>query len=459
MALLVIVPLTRFAACFLGLGLVLCPPGAGNEEIAISSLPPEELVIGLRAARLELMRGDRDEALRLLRELAETHPETLVPIMALWDYHRKYELPPDEVRRLRELLTRRLGDVTSPLPPGTLQYLVENPDAGEEEISLILDAARRRLAAEEIPDPQLLEAVGVLQARVGMFEEARAAFARAHELRPRSELLWRLFLLDRRLEHWEDAAVSLERLRGASDAAVVLRLAYVEVLAKLGRHEELANELAAMDFRRDPKVFGNPYTELLLRSAWDLRDAGKDKEAEGLFRQLIELEPDNRSARLAILYFYSSDEERRAHEEAVRLNREQEDDPTTLAQEGADLLAAGNAAGAFDLLERASRASPDSELIWFNLGLAATRLERWGVAEKSYARAAAINPSRVESVLQHGIALQKLERCKEAVTELERALDLDSALTQSHYYLYVCYTELGDQEAAGEHLRLYNDSR
>ena len=459
MASLVNIPLPRFAACLLGLSLVLCPSKANEESAATPSLPPEELVIGLRASRLELMRGNRDEGLRLLRELAETHPQSLVPVMALWDFHRRFELPPDEVRRLRELLTRRLGDATSPLPQGTVFYLVENPDAGEEEMSLILDAAMRRVDAIETPDPQLLEAIGVLQSRVGSFEEARASFARVQELQPREELLWRLYVLDRRLERWEDAASSLERLREAAGSSGLLRLAYVEVLAKLGRHQELGRELAAMDYRPYSGQLENPYTELMLRSAWDLRDAGKDEEAETLFRQLIEIEPENRSARLAIVYFYSSGEERRAHEEAVRRNREQEEDPNTLAQEGADLLAAGDAAGAFDLLERASRAIPESERVWFNLGLAATQLEKWSVAEQAYDRAAAINPSRAESVLQQGIALQKLERCKEAVTRLERALDLDSGLTRSHYYLYVCYTELGDQEAAVKQLRLYNDSR
>ena len=81
------------------------------------------------------------------------------------------------------------------------------------------------------------------------------------------------------------------------------------------------------------------------------------------------------------------------------------------------------------------------------------------MAEQAYARAATLNPSRAESVLQHGIALQKLERCEEAIAQLERALGIDAELTQTHYYLYACYTELGDQEAAIHHLRLYNDSR
>jgi tetratricopeptide (TPR) repeat protein len=443
----------------LGLGLVVCPTIADEEQPAVSPLPTEELVIRLRASRLELMRGNRAEGLRLLRELAEAYPQTLVPVMALWDFHARFELPPDEVQRLRELLTQRLGDPASPLPRGTILYLVENPDAGEEEMTLILDAAERRLDATEAPDPQLLEAIGVLQSRAGRIEQARASFAMAHELQPRKELLWRLYVLDRRMERWEDAAVSLEQMREAAGPAGLLRLAYVEVLAKLGRHEELATELAAMDHHPFSKQFGNPYAELLLRSAWDLRDAGKDVEAESLFRQLIEIEPNNRSARMAILYFYSSDEERRAHEEAVRLNREQEDDPTTLAQEGADLLAAGDPAGAIDLLERASRALPESELVWFNLGLAATQLEKWSVAELAYARAATLNPSRAESVLQHGIALQKLERCEEAVAPLERALGIDSELTQAHYYLYVCYLKLGEQEPAMRHLKLYNDSR
>ena len=49
--------------------------------------------------RLELMRGNRDDGLRLLRELAEAYPQTLVPVMALWDFRARYELPPHEVQR------------------------------------------------------------------------------------------------------------------------------------------------------------------------------------------------------------------------------------------------------------------------------------------------------------------------------------------------------------------------
>ena len=110
MGLLVKASLTRLAACMLVLGVVVCPTLADMEQTADSVLPPEEMVVELRASRLEEMRGDLDEGLRLLRELAEAYPQSLVPVMALWDFHSRHELPTDETLRLRDLLTRRLGD-------------------------------------------------------------------------------------------------------------------------------------------------------------------------------------------------------------------------------------------------------------------------------------------------------------------------------------------------------------
>jgi tetratricopeptide (TPR) repeat protein len=143
----------------------------------------------------------------------------------------------------------------------------------------------------------------------------------------------------------------------------------------------------------------------------------------------------------------------------VRQRREQESDPSALAQEGASLLAAGDAAGAAELLRRAATALPDSELVWFNLGLAAARLEEWSTAETAFARASEINPDRADSSLQRGIALQKLGKCEEAVAACRRALERDAGLTSAHYYLSICYSELGDAAAAAEHLRLYDASR
>jgi len=223
--------------------LVSAPASCDEGDDAPSGLPPEELVIMLREARIAGMSGDKARNLRILREATEAYPQSVVPIMALWDYHRRFELSEEEVAELRSLLTLRLSDLHSPLPPGTLNYLVYNADASEEELELVLDAARRRLSMMETDDPRFLEAVGVLQIRLGRLEQARENLRKLIELRPTLQLLWQAFVLDQKLERWEDAARMLDRIREETDLRPLLATTHLRILGKLGRYEELTAEV------------------------------------------------------------------------------------------------------------------------------------------------------------------------------------------------------------------------
>ena len=102
---------------------------------------------------------------------------------------------------------------------------------------------------------------------------------------------------------------------------------------------------------------------------------------------------------------------------------------------------------------------PDDEIAWFNLGLCAVRLEKWEAAATALGHAIRINPDRAELHLNRGIALQQLGDYPDAIASLNRALELDSSLEQSHYYLYLCYTALNDLPSANEHRKLYDASR
>lgn len=458
-------PTHRWLPCLLLL--LLCPYCVWAQEASAKAppgpsakaLPDAEMVRMLRKARIARLEGRTDDALAGLRAAAEAFPVSVLPVMALWEFHRQHTLPAEEGKALRALLTRRLSDPTSPLPPGTLRYLVENPDVSDDELILVLDAALSRMDDAD-PNPRMLEAVGILQERLGRLPEARATLGRLLELEPSPELQWHCLALDERLERWLDVARGLRRWLDR-DPLFVMRMRYIEVLGKLGDHEELVRQLDLLS--QDPAVkpmhLRGTRERLLLQAAWDLRDAGEEAGAEKVFRRLLAIDPDNAVARNAILHLYSTEEERAAHQAALEELWSAEDDPEALAREGASLLAGGDAEHAFELLERAAAGLPESEITWFNLGLAAIRLERWEAAEQAMLRAVALNPSRVEAHLYRGAALQALERCEEAVVVLKEVLATDPGLSQAHYYLHFCYHALGHYDASQAHLRLYNQAR
>ena len=131
-------------------GVVLLAVVLGGMPVGASdALPPTECVRMLREARIALdstVPASRSEGLKKLRAAAEAFPEEWLPVFELWNYHRGNPLPDEEAAELRALLTRRLAAPDSPIAVGMLEFLVQNPDAGDDELRLVLDAARARLA-------------------------------------------------------------------------------------------------------------------------------------------------------------------------------------------------------------------------------------------------------------------------------------------------------------------------
>src|SRR5262249_6860074 len=130
----------------------------------------------------------------------------------------------------------------------------------------------------------------------------------------------------------------------------------------------------------------------LAEAAWALRDAGKDDLARAAFEKAAQLDPTLPGVREALVAFYGTPEEA-ARLDAVQEERwSRETDPYALMGEGASRLAAGDAAGAHDLLHRAAEKLPDVAEAWFNLGLCAMRLEQWEEAREAMERAARLKP-------------------------------------------------------------------
>ena len=270
----------------------------------------------------------------------------------------------------------------------------------------------------------------------------------------------------------------------ATDAA---RMYYVSALAHLGRYDEMLVQLEALApppptpetlaARERPNAdgVGKPlvlpsssslpptgFASLLASSAWALRDAGRDDEAAKLFRRVLVYAPEDKEAQQVLLHLYGTAEERAAAAAANAARRQEESDPLALFEEGSDLLGAGDAAGARELLARAAPGLGDThyaESAWYNLGTAAFKLERWEESARAFAEAIAVNGERTESHWKRGIALFHLGQWRDAVAELQRTLALSPDKHDAHYYLASCYQQLGDAAAAARESALFNKPR
>lgn len=458
-----------FQALLAGLLLAAAGPLAAEAEPR-GDLPPEECVQKLRSAHLAAASGSTEAALEMLHAAAEACPGELAPIHALLEHDRVHGLPEGERQRLLDRLRRRLADPEQALSPAILQQLARDPGADQELLRELAEGVSRRLeAAAGEPSPGLLTVLAEIQTRMGDDEGAADTLERLRRRNGGKTVTDALIQLHLRLKRWPEALALIEAADARGETYRWLR---IELLSELGRVEEarpeaerLAAELA--EVRPDPErespellaIERARAAELLERLAWSFVDTGRDAEAEALLRRALALVPDSPELAAALLHLYGTEEERRAHAAEVARGWEVETDPRALFDEGSQRLASGDAEGAFELLHRAAPRLPYLEAAWFNLGMAAYRLERWPEVVEALGRAARLNSSRSASFFFRGVALVYLERCDEAVAALERALELDPSRVQGHYYLAGCYRALGRGEEAERHRRRYEAAR
>ncbi|NJL27240.1 MAG: tetratricopeptide repeat protein [Thermoanaerobaculia bacterium] len=431
----------------LSLGADFAAPARGT------SLPPPKCVELLRGARIAQMRGDRAVELEKLRLAAESFPAELAPLYALLDYHRRHPLSDAEHHGILELVSQRLEDREHPLPAAFLDFLVSDPETDPATLGLTLDHLAERTAAGEPADPDLLAVRASLEERLGRAAEATQTLERLWQQTERGDVLWRLFMLHLRLEHWPEALRCADRMSG--DDWRVPPGMLLDLVSKAGEVERTLEQVEKMARAADPtsplpysQVDSSSLAEALKRAAWNLRDREQDEGAEKVFRRALALQPQDAEIHGALLYLYGSEQERQEHAEAVADTWAKETDSRKLFDEGTRRLTTGDAAAAVDLLRRAAPGLSDLEAAWYNLGMAAYRLEDWDTTASAFDRAAQLNPTRGQSHFFLGIALGHLDRCAEAIPALQHALELGHEAKLVHYYLYDCYKKLGDLAGA-----------
>jgi tetratricopeptide (TPR) repeat protein len=432
------------------------------------SVPSAACVEALRAARIAGEKGDAETERRGVETAAALAGCELPATSELLRLLRTGAVPAEAGPAIRARLAERLADPATPVPPGVLAYL-GRLDRDLEELELIANALERRVEAaarsgrEAAPRDRVeLDAtLAPLQQRLGRLEAARATIDRLLAGDEPARWRWEAVALDRELERWESAERMLLEMLAVPGAPRELEGLHLDLLARLGRHAELDAKLEKL--AAAPSEEDRPWVvAMLLGGAWEARDAGRDGAAETMFRRALALDADCEEARQALLHLYGSAEERAAHEAAVEARRQSEDDPQRLFEEGSALLAAGDAATAIGLLERAAPALGGglyAEPSWYNLGLAAYKLERWRQAADAFGRAAELNGERIETHFQRGVALHRAGACAEAIPALERTLELAPTKHQARYYLGKCHEALGDAESARRELDLYRKAQ
>ncbi len=475
---------------FFALTLVLVAPLARAAETPPSggALPPIACVEATRAARIAAAKGDAAGARQKLEAAIELPGCELAALSRLVTMLRESADAAARFAELRDRLAARLRDPATEIPDGLLTQLAgaRSDRAGDELLLDALLARRAAVAANPAPGSggaqleELLHVLAELELRLDRDDEARATFGQLLELAPTDGLRWRVLMLDVDRERWESAEALLAPMLADPQAPEMLRYLHATALAHLGRFDELMrllDQLAppppaapaaspvapsspaeAVDLTPETSPVAD-FTGLLLQTAWAMRDAGRDADAATLFRRALVYVPDSAEAQGALLHLYGTAEERAASAAAAENRRAQETDPQRLFEEGSDLLGAGDAKGARELLARAAPALEGSgyaEPAWYNLGTANFKLERWAEAADAFAQALAVNPDRLESLWKRALALHHLERCAEAVALLRTVLEREPAKRDAHYYLSGCYAKLGDAAAAARESALFN---
>ena len=436
---------------------------------AASSLPDVDLLRGIRAARIAHLDGDHDRELETLKQSVEAFPDDMSVLYALLVHHRNHAVSEEDTRRLRESLLALIDDPEGTPPAMVLSWMITDQDADRDLLSRVVAHLERR-ARRPSPDARLLELLGYAYERLGDVEGETEALERLVAVEPTTYRRWRLVNRYRDAGRWQDAADFVGEWLEA-DAAANLRTTYIDLLSRVGRLDEVVEQVELLLEERQAKPqasvakathIGDASTAplsgmwVVRNAAWNLRDGGKDEAAERLFRKVLELDPDDEEVRNALLYLYGSEEELRALQDEAAARWQEEEDPNALFEEGTQRLTAGDAESALELLKKAAPGLPHLEAAWYNLGMAAYRVEDWPTVAEAFGKAAELNGERSQSFFYRGLALEKLKRCAEAVPALEKALALDSDRKLAHYYLAACYSRLGKSEKARSHRALYD---
>lgn len=425
----------------------------------VAVIPSDECVLLERRSRIAKRRGDKAGSLALLEEASGVCREKVALLLELEHIYRWKDGSTEQLAAVHKRLVRNVEQKDAPVSMALLDRFVSDSRTTDDDLEFLLHTTQTWLARDP-ESPRLLEALATIYARRSETASAREVLDRLIAIDDKPIYRRNAYYLDLALEHWDPALDYVLKRVAAGHNDILTRIGLIRLLAKTGRYAELL-ELTQPLLGTPAAGVGLPggYDELaatvLIPAAWSLYDAAKVEEAETYFRLLLEKSPNNVELQQTVLHLFAGEEEQAERREQIERRWAGEQNPLKLLKEGSARLGAGDAAGAYELIRRATTIDPHSEVGWFNLGLAASKLEHWQEAEDALSRLIELAPSMTDAYYNRGIARVQLARHAEALADLKYYVAERPDQKGAWYYIYSCYKALGKMKLAGEALQRY----
>lgn len=421
----------------------LLPSGMAAAAI---ELPPEDVLLAIRKARTHQAAGRVAEERAVLEKLVESHPTDTTSLLQLFDFYSRHA-DKDNIARLRTLLRAQLANAEH-VPVSLLKAAIHDKRMDTQEVGLIVVELEKRSAAEP-SDTMLLRTLLGGYERLEDRSKQRETIVRLVALEPPPRWRYELIWLDESLGRWEDVLTEVRALKTSKADADWLVLRELTALDALNRVDEAA---AAIDRLQVTSATPETVIDELMARAMGFLDRGSTASAETLLRKLALAQPQKREIRRAIAYLFGTLEDQTSLEASFMETTLKSDDLETLINDAARRMMSGDAASAIPLLERAAVVAPKSELPWFNLAVAATKLERWPLVESAASKAIEINAAQPRALMLRAQARVKSGRVAEGMADAKAALAIDPKLKQAWYVLYLGANRLHDEKAAAVYL-------
>lgn len=138
---------------------------------------------------------------------------------------------------------------------------------------------------------------------------------------------------------------------------------------------------------------------------------------------------------------------------------DREDEGWEAAQDGAELIAEGNAEEAVRVLTQLALDQPNNEHAWYFLGAAHYELTRYEQALAAYVRALAVKPLFVGAMIGAGHSLRMLGRHEQAIRMGHEVLKRDKKDGDALFLLGAAHFGRDDAAAAIGYLERFLDTR
>jgi len=263
----------------------------------------------------------------------------------------------------------------------------------------------------------------LLTNKLGRDEEAEKEYREAIRIKPdypsaRNNLGYLLA----KLERWEDAKEEYREAINASPDYIVAYVNLGHLLASLDRYEEAEGEYRkALDINLD-------YAEVHSALGYVLVNLKRHDEAEKEYREAIRIKPDYAEAHTNLGYLlviFGKDEDNKGrHDEAKKLYEEAEKE-----------------------YGRALQIHPDDEDALICLGVALERLNRDKEAEDCYKNVIRINPNSIEAHTTYGYLLLYSGREEEAIREFDEVIKINPNDLKGRNHLMYLHRELSNIHA------------